>query len=157
MNFRSDSDLFKSFCKYLALKERYEEISSLKGEAEKIRSKLTKQKEFPQIVEAWKKLSGYGYQWPSFEEIESKLAAISAGTIPVGKGREFINKQLDQVEKELKNLKYEMMVTKEDFSGHFIEAYEKFAGERFKKNGPFMTSVMKQPSTETFFMDFLLS
>lgn len=157
MNFRSDSDLLKSFHKYLALKERYEEISALKKEAEKIRSKLTKQKEFSQILDAWYKLSHYGYSWPAFEEIVDTLEKISNDSIPQHKGREFLNKLLSEVDKELKNLKHEMLLTEQDFSCAFIETYENFCAKQFKKNGPFMTSVMKLPATEKFFMDFLLS
>ena len=157
MNFRSDSELLKSFHKYLALKERYEEISALKMEAEKIRSKLTKQKEFSQILDAWYKLSHYGYSWPAFNEITTTLEKISNDNIPQHKGREFVTKLLSEVDKDLKNLQHEMLITEQDFSCAFIEAYEKFCAERFKKNGPFMTSVMKLPATEKFFMDFLLS
>lgn len=157
MNFKSDSLLRKSFIKYLSLKERYEEIKALKTEAEKIRLKLTKQEDLPHIVEAWKKLSYYGYNWPSFEEIESTLFSISTGTISDTKKRNFLKECLGQVEKELKNLQFDMLTTSSEFGSAFIKAYEAFAGKCFKANGTFMTSVMKMPATEKFFIDFLLS
>lgn len=157
MNFKSDSPLRKSFLKYLALKERYDEIKALKTDAEKIFSKLTKQKDFPQIVEAWKKLSYYGYSWSTFDEIESMLLAISMDSMPKMKSHKFLKSHLEQVDKDLKNLQNEMITTKAEFEVAFVESYETFVGKNFKKNGAFMTSVMKMPSTEKFFIDFMLS
>ena len=157
MNFKSDSVLLKSYLKYLTLKERYEEISSLKKEAEKIRSKLTTQEDFQKIVEAWKKLSNYGYPWPPFEEIEVKLLDIHTGTISSTKGQAFLKSLFASVTKDLEDLKYEMQVTELEFSDAFTEVYEKFASTKFHKYGAFMTSVMKLPATAKFFIDFLLS
>lgn len=157
MNFKSDSALLKSYLKYLTLKERYEEISALKKEAEKIRSQLTKEEDLPQILEAWKKLAMCSYPWPPFEEIEAKLLDIHTGTLSATKGQAFLKPLFAPVNKDLEDLKYEMKNTELAFSDAFTEAYENFASKKFHRNGAFMTSVMKLPTTEKFFIDFLLS
>lgn len=159
MNFRSDSELFKTFHEFILAKEELEDLKQAKKIAFNINGKHPEKNDWKAIQKAWCHFAFIfnSRDFPAFNAALQKVDDFRTGTISYSELKPLLSKSITEVDTYLYTLEVETSEAEGIFSGVFYEAYQNFVRSTSKKNGIFMTSVMKEQSVENFFFKFLTS
>lgn len=159
MNFRSDSELFKTFHDFILEKEELEDLKQAKKIAFNINGKHPEKNDWKAIQKAWCQFAFIfnSRDFPAFNAALQKVDDFRAGTISYAELKPLLPEAITEVDDYLYMSEIEVSEAEGIFSSVFYEAYQNFVRSTSKKNGIFMTSVMKEQSVENFFFKFLTS